>query len=174
MAIRKIVKIGDEVLTKVAKPVTKFDQKLCLLLDDMAETMYEAGGVGLAAPQIGILRRIFVVDIGDGLIEVINPVVTEKSGEEIDIEGCLSIPNRIGLVSRPTKITIEAVDRNGKPITLEAEDFLARAFCHEFDHLQGILYLDIMERELSYEEIQELNKSSNEKEDNVTEKEDNE
>ena len=142
MAIRNIVKIGDDVLRKVCRSQLTFDEKLHTVLDDMAETMYKAEGVGLAAPQIGILRRYCVVDVGDGLIELINPVITEKSGSQTGSEGCLSIPDRFEEVVRPLKVTVRAQDRNGKNIVITAEGFKARAFCHEIDHLDGILYID--------------------------------
>ncbi|MEE1054275.1 MAG: peptide deformylase, partial [Acutalibacteraceae bacterium] len=128
MAIRNIVKIGDDVLRKVCRSQLTFDEKLHTVLDDMAETMYKAEGVGLAAPQIGILRRYCVVDVGDGLIELINPVITEKSGSQTGSEGCLSIPDRFEEVVRPLKVTVRAQDRNGKNIVITAEGFKARAF----------------------------------------------
>ena len=142
MAIRNIVKIGDDVLRKVCRTQLTFDEKLANLLDDMADTMYKAEGVGLAAPQVGILRRICVVDIGDGIIELVNPVITEKSGEQTGSEGCLSIPERFEEVKRPMKVTVRAQDRNGNNFTIKAEGFKARALCHEIDHLDGILYID--------------------------------
>ena len=142
MAIRNIVKVGDDVLRKVCRTQLSFDEKLATILDDMAETMYKAEGVGLAAPQVGLLRRFCVVDIGDGLIELINPVIIEKSGSQKGSEGCLSVPDRYEEVERPMKVTVRAQDRNGKTFTISAEGFLARAFCHEIDHLDGILYID--------------------------------
>ena len=142
MAIRNIVKVGDDVLRKVCRTQMTFDQKLWSLLDDMAETMYKAEGVGLAAPQVGILRRVCVVDVGDGLIELINPVITEKSGSQKGNEGCLSVPDRFEEVTRPNKVTVKAQNRMGENIEIKAEGFLARAFCHEIDHLDGILYID--------------------------------
>lgn len=142
MAIRNIVKVGDDVLRKVCRTQLSFDEKLATILDDMAETMYKADGVGLAAPQVGLLRRFCVVDIGDGLIELINPVIIEKSGSQKGSEGCLSVPDRYEEVERPMKVTVRAQDRNGKTFTISAEGFLARAFCHEIDHLDGILYID--------------------------------
>ena len=142
MAIRNIVKIGDDVLRKICRTQLTFDEKLATLLDDMAETMYEAEGVGLAAPQIGILRRVCVVDVGDGLIELINPVITEMSGKQQGSEGCLSIPERFEEVERPNKVTVRAQDRNGNTFIITAEGFKARAFCHEIDHLDGVLYID--------------------------------
>ena len=142
MAIRKIVKVGDDVLRKVCRTQMTFDEKLWSLLDDMAETMYKAEGVGLAAPQVGILRRVCVVDVGEGLIELINPVITEKSGSQKGSEGCLSVPDRFEEVTRPNKVTVRAQNRKGENIEIKAEGFLARAFCHEIDHLDGILYID--------------------------------
>ncbi len=142
MAIRNIVKIGDDVLRKVCRTQLTFDEKLATILDDMAETMYKAEGVGLAAPQVGLLRRFCVVDVGDGLIELINPVITEKSGSQTGSEGCLSVPDRFEEVERPMKVTVRAQDRNGNNITITAEGFKARAFCHEIDHLDGVLYID--------------------------------
>ncbi len=142
MAIRNIVKIGDDALRKVCRTQLTFDEKLWYLLDDMADTMYKAEGVGLAAPQVGILRRICVVDIGEGLIELINPVITEKSGSQKGSEGCLSVPGRFEEVERPMKVTVKAQNRNGENIEIKAEGFLARAFCHEIDHLDGKLFID--------------------------------
>ena len=142
MAIRNIVKVGDDVLRKICRTQMTFDEKLWSLLDDMAETMYKAEGVGLAAPQVGILRRVCVVDVGDGLIELINPVITEKSGCQTGSEGCLSLPNQFDEVKRPMKVTAKAQNRMGENIEIKAEGFKARAFCHEIDHLDGILYID--------------------------------
>lgn len=143
MAIRNIFKEGEEVLRKKSRPVTEFNQKLWDLLDDMAETMYQADGVGLAAPQVGILRQVVVVDIGEGLIELINPEITMKKGSQIDNEGCLSCPGEYGKVKRPAKVCVKAFDRNGNPFEIEGTDLLARAFCHEIDHLSGILFKDL-------------------------------
>lgn len=147
MSIRNIVQIGDPVLKEKSKTVTKFHPRLHKLLDDMADTMYDANGVGLAAPQVGILKRAIVVDVGSGLIEMINPEIIEKKGEQISPpEGCLSIPNLLGDVRRANYIKVKGQDRNGQSIELEAEGFLARAFQHEIDHLNGILFPDIAER----------------------------
>lgn len=148
MAIRNIVKIGDDVLRKKCRTQLEFDEKLAMILDDMADTMYKAEGVGLAAPQIGILRRFCVIDVGDGLLELVNPVITEKSGSQIDNEGCLSIPDRFEQVERPMKVTVRAQDRNGNNIVIKAEGFKARALCHEIDHLDGILYIDKINGEI--------------------------
>ena len=142
MALRNIVKIGDDVLRKICRTQLTFDEKLAQTLDDMRDTMYEAEGVGLAAPQIGLLRRYCVIDVGDGLIELINPVIMEKSGSQLGSEGCLSIPNRFEEVERPMKVKVRAQDRNGNNFVLEAEGFKARALCHEIDHLDGVLYID--------------------------------
>ena len=142
MAIRNIVKIGDDVLKKVCRTQLTFDEKLATILDDMAETMYKAEGVGLAAPQVGILRRFCIIDVGEGLIELINPVITEKSGSQTGSEGCLSVPDRYEEVTRPMKVTVRAQDRNGNNITVTGEGLKARALCHEIDHLDGILYID--------------------------------
>ena len=142
MAIRNIVKLGDDVLRKVCRSQLTFDDKLHQILDDMAETMYKAEGVGLAAPQVGLLRRYCIVDVGDGLIELINPVIIKKSGKQTGEEGCLSIPNKYKEVTRPMKVTVKAQDRNGNTFTVEGEGLKARAFCHEIDHLDGILYID--------------------------------
>ncbi len=140
MALRIIIKEGDELLTKKCREVTAFDEKLHTLLDDMAETMYAADGVGLAGPQVGVLRRLCVIDIGDGIIELINPVITKKSGIQETAEGCLSSPGKCGITRRPKKVTVEYFDRNGKKKTVTGVDLFAKALCHEIDHLDGILY----------------------------------
>ena len=145
MALREIVTVGDPILRKVSRPVTEINDKIRTLLDDMAETMrFENRGVGLAAVQVGILRRIFVCDIGDesGLLEFINPEIIRKSGSVKSTEGCLSVPNRSGTVDRPEEITIRALDRYGKEFELQAPGFLAVCICHEYDHLEGILFID--------------------------------
>ena len=146
--IRKIVKLGDETLRKQSKPMQTFDLRLWLLLRDMADTMYKADGVGLAAPQVGILRRVVVVDTGDGLVELINPEIIAREGEQAGAEGCLSLPGRQGYVVRPQKVTVRAQDRKGKPFEITAEGLKARAFCHEIDHLDGVLYIDVMDHEI--------------------------
>jgi len=148
MAIRKIIELGDEKLRKQCKPVEKFDLRLRILLKDMADTMYKANGVGLAAPQVGILRRAVVVDVGDGLIELINPEIIHTEGEQTGPEGCLSVPGRSGVVTRPNIVTVRAQDRNGETFEITGEEFLARAFCHEIDHLDGTIYVDKMDREI--------------------------
>lgn len=144
MAIRTIVKEGDEVLRKVCRPVEKFDQKLNDLIQDLADTMYQANGVGLAAPQVGILKRVAVVDVGDGLFEFINPRIVESSGKQIGTEGCLSCPGVWGTVKRPNVVTVEAYDRNGERFLLTANELFARAICHELDHLDGKLFKDFV------------------------------
>ena len=153
MAIRKIVTLGDDVLRKVCKKQEKFDKRLWTLLDDMADTMYKAEGVGLAAPQVGVLRRVVVIDVGDGLVEMINPVIVESSGKQCGREGCLSLPGRQAVVTRPYAVRAEAQDRFGNEFVIEGEDFFARAVCHELDHLDGRVYIDVMDRELTREEI---------------------
>lgn len=145
MAIRNIRREGDEILRKKCKEVTSFDKKLWDLLDDMAQTMYKANGVGLAAPQVGILKRVVVIDTGSGLIELVNPVIIDKQGEQTGDEGCLSCPNEYGVVTRPKTVKVQAKDRNGKTLVLKGSDLLARAFCHEIDHLDGILFKDLVE-----------------------------
>ena len=155
MALRKIVKIGDNKLRKICKPVEKFDRRLKILLEDMADTMYDANGVGLAAPQVGILRRAVVIDVGDGLVELVNPVIVESDGQQSGPEGCLSVPGRQGFVYRPQKVTVRAQDRHGKVFELTGEDLLARALCHEIDHLDGKMYVDIEDHEIVEEEDEE-------------------
>lgn len=142
MAIRKILKIGDETLRKHARPVAEVDRRTKQLLDDMAETMYAADGAGLAAPQVGILRRVVVIDVGEGLIELVNPEIVASEGEQHQAEGCLSVPGKRGVVARPAKVTVRALNRRGKPIEIVGEGFLAIALCHEIDHLDGVLYVD--------------------------------
>ena len=142
MAFRNIVREGDPVLRKVSRPVEQIDERLWTMLDDMAETLYRAEGAGLAAPQVGILRRVVVIDVGEGLIELVNPVIIKKSGRQEEVEGCLSCPGQSGITRRPKRVTVQAQDRHGNPITLSGEGLLARAFCHELDHLDGILFKD--------------------------------
>ena len=156
MGIRKIVEIGDETLRKHCKPQEKFDHRLHVLLKDMADTMYKAEGVGMAAPQVGILRRVAVVDITEdhsGLLELVNPEILERDGSQTGREGCLSLPGRQGVVTRPMKVKVRYQDRKGDLYELETEGFEARAICHELDHLDGTLYIDVMDRELTEEEI---------------------
>lgn len=142
MALRQIRKDGDEVLRKKSKEVKEITKSVLTLLDDMAETMYEAEGVGLAAPQVGILKRIVVIDVGDGIIELINPEIIEEDGEQTGPEGCLSLPGLTGEVKRPNNVKVKALNRNGEEVILEGEGLLARAFCHEIDHLNGVLFTD--------------------------------
>lgn len=142
MAIRNIIQLGDPTLRKKSFEVTDFGERTQTLLDDMRETLIKAQGAGLAAPQVGVLRRIFVVSVDDEYYECINPVIIEKSGSQVGEEGCLSVKGKFGTVERPNKVTVKALDRNGKPFTVKAEGFLARAFCHEYDHLDGIVYVD--------------------------------
>ena len=149
MAIRKIVKMPNDVLRKKCRPVDVIDDKIITLLDDMAETMYENDGVGLAAPQVGILRRVVVIDIGDeeiGLLELINPEIISQEGEQIGTEGCLSVSDVRGDVKRPEKVVVQAYDRNGDLMEYEGEGLLAVAFCHEIDHLNGIIFTDKLEK----------------------------
>jgi len=145
MAIRKIIELGtDDVLRKRCRKVERFDDRLHTLLDDMAETMYANEGAGLAAPQVGLLKRCVVIDVGEGLIEFVNPEIVATEGEMTVIEGCLSVPGRSGRVVRPEKVTVKAQDRNGNPVEMTGEGFLAMAMCHELDHLDGVLYVDKM------------------------------
>ena len=155
MATRKIREIGDEVLTKQCKEVTKMTLRTKILINDMLDTMYEAMGVGLAAPQVGILKRIVVIDVGEGPIVLINPEILETSGEQTGEEVCLSVPGKSGVVTRPDHVKVKALNEDMEEIELEGEGLLARAFCHEIDHLSGKLYVDMVEGELhdtTYEE----------------------
>ncbi len=156
MAIRKIVKEGDDVLTKKCRTVEKFDSRLAQLLDDMAETLHLANGVGLAAPQVGILRRVVIVDIGEGVIELINPKIIAYSGEQESLEGCLSCPGEWGITRRPEYVKVKAQDRNGKEFTIDGKELLAKAFCHEIDHLEGVIFKQVAVRMLTPAEIEEL------------------
>ena len=142
MAIRIIREEEDPILRKISKKVEKIDEKIYQLIDDMAETMYHADGVGLAAPQVGILKRIIIIDIGHGLIELINPEIIESKGESCDTEGCLSLPGKSGDVIRPEEVKVKGLNRKGEEITIQGRDLLARALCHEIDHLNGILFTD--------------------------------
>lgn len=153
MAIRKIVALGeDEILRKHARRVDKFDRRLHVLLDDMAQTMYDADGVGLAAPQVAVLKRVVVIDVGDGLIELVNPEIVASEGAVIGVEGCLSVPGRRGTVERPERVTVEAQNRDGQPIRLEGEGLLAVCLCHEIDHLDGVVYVDKMIEDVTDQE----------------------
>ncbi|NLG93315.1 MAG: peptide deformylase [Clostridiales bacterium] len=156
MAIRNIIKEGDPFLNKVSRPVEKFDKKLAQLLDDMQETMHDADGVGLAAPQVGILRRAVVIDIGEGPIELINPVFLEQSGEQEPLEGCLSSPGQYGITKRPMHVKVRAQNRKGEFFEIEGDKLLATVFCHEIDHLDGILFKSHVIHMLSEEELANL------------------
>ncbi len=154
MGLRTILTDKEPALHKVCKPVTSFDRKLHKLLDDMKETLIESQGVGLAAPQVGILRRVVLVDVGDEIIELINPTLLETDGEQEGPEGCLSVPGKYGLVKRPYWARVRAQDREGNWFEAEGEELIARCFCHELDHLDGILYTQVMERFLTDEELE--------------------
>ncbi len=153
MAIRNIVKEGDPVLTKICRPVEKFDERLAQLLDDMYETMVKGEGVGIAAPQVGILRRIFVIDIGEGKLEFINPKILKTKGRQEGSEGCLSCPGEFGITERPMYVTVTAQNRNGDHFTINAEGLLAKAICHENDHLDGILFKEHIIRKIDPNEL---------------------
>lgn len=140
MALRNVVKLGDPILNKKSRKIEKFDEKLAALIDDMLETMYNENGVGLAAVQVGILKRVVVIDIGEGPMELVNPEITKTEGEQFEQEGCLSLPGKYGTTKRPMKVQIKAQDRNGKWQVFTGEGLKARAFCHETDHLDGILF----------------------------------
>ena len=146
MAVYRIIGIGEDILREKAKEVKEITPNIHKLLDNMAETMYAAEGIGLAAPQIGVPKRVVVIDVGDGLIELINPVILSKDGEETEQEGCLSIPNMVGEVKRARKVVIQALDREGTLLEYGAEGLIARAFQHEIDHLEGILFVDVAEK----------------------------
>ena len=154
MAKRNIVKVGEDILRKKCREVTAFDDKLWVLLDDMLETMREANGVGLAAPQVGILRRAVVIDVGEGPIELVNPVITSVKGKQREVEGCLSVPGQWGYVTRPAKVKVTAQNRYGKEIKVEGTEMLARALCHEIDHLNGVIFTDIADEMTEIEEKQ--------------------
>ena len=153
MGIRKIMTVKEPCLHKVCRPVEKFDGKLHKLLDAMKETLLDANGVGLAAPQVGILRRVVVVDTGEEMLELVNPELLETSGEQEGAEGCLSVPGTYGLVKRPMVAKVRAQDRDGNWFEVEGEELIARCFCHEIDHLDGIVYTEVMERFLTEEEL---------------------
>lgn len=158
MAIREIRELGDEVLTKNCKEVTKMTIRTKILIQDMLDTMYEAMGVGLAAPQVGILKRIVVIDVGDGPLVLVNPEITETDGEQTGEEGCLSVPGKAGTVTRPNYVKVKALNEKMEPVELEGTGLLARAFCHEIDHLNGKMYVELVEGELhdvSYSEEDE-------------------
>lgn len=149
MAIRQLRYIGDPILRKKSREVTKIDDRIKILLDDMLETMYKNEGVGLAAPQVGILKRVVVIDIGEGPIKLINPEIISMEGEVIDVEGCLSVPGESGEVKRPNKVKVKYLDENGNELMIEGTGLLARALCHEIDHLNGILFVDKIETKSS-------------------------
>ena len=154
MGLRKILTDKEPALHKVCRPVEKFDWRLHKLLDDMKETLEEANGVGLAAPQVGILRRVVIVDTGEEILELVNPSLLGTGGEQIGAEGCLSVPGKYGLVKRPNYAKVRAQDRDGNWIESEVEELIARCFCHELDHLDGIVYTEVMERFLTDEELE--------------------
>lgn len=156
MGLRKILTVKEPALHKVCRPVDKFDGRLHKLLDDMKQTLDDAGGVGLAAPQVGILRRVVVVDTGKEVLELVNPELLETDGEQEGAEGCLSVPGKYGLVKRPYYAKVRAQDRDGNWFEAEGEELTARCFCHEIDHLDGIIYTEVMERYLTDEELQAL------------------
>ena len=153
MGLRKILTDKEPALHKVCREVVSFDRKLHKLLDDMRETLEDSGGVGLAAPQVGILRRVVLVDNGEEILELVNPVLVETDGEQVGAEGCLSIPEKYGIVKRPMYAKVRAQDRDGNWFEAEGEELTARCFCHELDHLDGILYTQVMERYLTDEEL---------------------
>ena len=158
MAIRQIREMGDEVLTKKCKEVKRITPRTLMLIEDMLDTMYEANGVGHAAPQVGVLQRIVVIDIGEGPIVLINPEILETAGEQTGDEGCLSVPGKAGCVTRPNYVKVKAFDAGMEEVIYEGEELLARAFCHEIDHLDGHLYVEKVEGELhdvTYEEVEE-------------------
>lgn len=163
MALRKIVTVGDPILKKTCRTVTKFDDRLAMLIDDMIETMHEANGVGLAGPQVGVLRRVVVVDTGEEDLELVNPEIIE-TGEETQtgLEGCLSVPGQYGVVTRPNFVVVRAQDRFGDWYEYEGEALIARAFCHELAHLDGQLYTEVAERMLTPEELAELERGTEE------------
>ena len=157
MALRKIVEMGDPVLNKKCRKIENFDEKLSTLIDDMFDTMYEAEGVGLAAPQVGIRKRIVVIDCGDQPLVLINPEILETSGEQTGQEGCLSVPGKVGIVTRPNYAKVKALDENMDEIIVEGTELLARCLCHEIDHLNGIMYVDKAEGPLMDTEEAEEN-----------------
>lgn len=153
MGLRKILTFEESALHKTCKPVVNFDRRLHKLLDDMRETLLDSGGVGLAAPQVGILRRVVLVDTGEEILELVNPTLVTTDGEQTGVEGCLSLPGKYGLVTRPYYAKVRAQDRNGNWYEAEGEEIIARCFCHELDHLDGIVYTEIMDRFLTEEEL---------------------
>ena len=155
MAIRQLRYVGDPILRKVSREVTEINDRIKTLLEDMVDIMYENDGVGLAAPQIGVLRRVIVIDVGEGPIKLINPEILEEEGENIDVEGCLSIPNRSGTVKRPERVKVKYLDENGEEKIIEGTSLSARALCHEIDHLNGILFIDNMIEEIELDQEEE-------------------
>jgi len=153
MGLRRILTHREPALHMTCRPVVKLDDRLHKLLDDMRETLIESGGVGLAAPQVGILRRVVLVDNGEEILELVNPTLVETDGEQMGAEGCLSVPGKYGLVKRPYYAKVRAQDRNGSWYEAEGEELTARCFCHELDHLDGIIYTEVMERFLTDEEL---------------------
>ena len=153
MGLRKILTDAEPALHKVCRPVEKFDWRLHKLLKDMKDTLIDSNGVGLAAPQVGILRRVVLVDTGEEILELINPTLIETDGEQTGAEGCLSVPGKYGLVTRPYYATVRAQDRDGNWFEAEGEELIARCFCHELDHLDGIIYTEVMDRFLTEEEL---------------------
>ena len=162
MALRNILTDGNPTLNKVCRPVTAFDERLATLIDDMMETVVQATGVGLAAPQVGVLRRVVVVDLGDEIVELVNPRILEQSGEQDGLEGCLSVPDRFGMVKRPNFVRLEAQDRHGDWYEYEGEELIARCFCHELEHLDGHLYTERAYRMLTQEEYEDMVRRSQE------------
>ncbi len=156
MALRNILTMDNDALHKVCRPVTAFDDRLALLLDDMKQTLAKAGGVGLAAPQVGVLRRVVVVDLGEEMLELVNPEILSQSGEQDGLEGCLSLPEEYGLVVRPDHVELKAQDRNGQWFTCQGEELIARCFCHELDHLDGHVFTERAYHMLTDEEYEEL------------------
>ncbi|MBQ9515497.1 MAG: peptide deformylase [Ruminococcus sp.] len=156
MALRNIVKEGDPILLKKCRPYEKFDKKLWDLLDDLVETLADSGGVGLAAPQVGVMRRACVIDVGDGPVEFVNPEIIETEGEQEVQEGCLSCPDQFGIIRRPQHVKARYFDRNGEEHIIEGDDLFAQAMCHEFDHLDGIIFKTKVIRMLSDEELREM------------------
>lgn len=155
MAKRNILKMGEPMLRRISRPVTAFDERLSVLLDDMAETLKENEGMGLAAVQVGVLRRVYIVEADKKIYEVVNPEVVEASGEVIDVEGCLSVEGYWGVVARPNKLVLHYFDRTGKKMVLEAEGYTARAFLHELDHLDGVLFPDKMIRKATDDDLKD-------------------
>lgn len=162
MALRRILTADEPALHKVCHPVTRFDEKLHALLDDMAETLTDANGVGLAAPQIGIMRRVFIMDTGEEIVELINPEILETSGEQDGMEGCLSVPGEYWMVKRPNAVKARAQDRNGEWFEIEGTELLARCLCHETEHLDGHIYTEFAYRKVTDEELEALADSTEE------------